>query len=74
MVEKQVLHYYFDQAKEMFKSQNLDKARDYLDMMLVYVARKREDGYSPEEELEGVKITLWIDRAWQHLEKWNLML
>lgn len=75
IIEKQILHHYFSQAKEMFKQGETDKARDYLDMILFHVALKKEkNGFKGEDLVEGVKINLWIDRAWQTLEKWNLLL
>jgi hypothetical protein len=73
-IEKQILHHYFDQAKIMFKQGKTDEARDYLDMMLMHVALKRGNGSNIDEKIEDIPIGLWIDRAWQHLEKWNLML
>ena len=43
-IEKQVLHYCFDKAKEFIKLGERDKARDYCDMGIAYVAGKKENG------------------------------
>jgi len=39
--EKQTLHYCFSKAKEMLKLDNKNKARDYADMGIAFVANKR---------------------------------
>ena len=44
--EKQTLHYCFSQAKEMLKLNNKNKARDYADMGIAFVANKRSKGYN----------------------------
>ena len=43
-VERQVLHYCLDKAKEFIKLGERDKARDYCDMGIAYVAGKKENG------------------------------
>lgn len=73
-IEKQVLHHCFDKAKEFYKLGELDKARDYCDMGIGYVATKKEDGWDGEDLIEGVKINLWLERFWMKLENWGLML
>ena len=45
-VEKQVLHHCLDKAKEFYKLGERDKARDYCDMGIAYVAGKKENGAS----------------------------
>ena len=74
VIERQTLHYCFDQAKEMFKLGKQDKARDYCDMGIAYVAQKKEDGASGEDLIENVKINLWLERFWMLLENNKLML
>ena len=73
-VEKQVLHYCLDQAKSFYKLGERDKARDYCDMGIAYVAGKKETGMDGEELLEDVKINLWLERFWMFLENKQLML
>jgi len=73
-IKRQVLHNCFDKAKEFRKLGDNDKARDYLDMGIAYVAGKKENGMDGEELLEDVKINLWLERFWMKLENWNLML
>ena len=51
-----------------------DKARDYCDMGIGFVAAKKEDGADGEDLIEGVKINLWLERFWMFLENKNLML
>ena len=42
-IERQLLHNCFDKAKEYFKEGNRDKARDYCDMGIAYVASKKAE-------------------------------
>ncbi len=72
--KKQVLHYCLDQAKEFIKLGERNKARDYCDMGIAYVAGKKENGMDGEELIEDVKINLWLERFWVFLENKNLML
>ena len=72
--KKQILTYCYGRARKFHKSGNLDKARDYCDMGIAYCAIKKQEGMDGEELIEGIKINLWLDRFWQHLEKWGLML
>ena len=72
--KKQVLHYCFDQAKEFIKLGDRDKARDYCDMGIAYVAGKKEDGMTGDELIDDVRINLWLERFWMFLENKNLML
>jgi len=73
--EKQVLHHCFAQAKEQFKLGNRDKSRDYADMGIAYVAGKKEkEGYGAKDLIEDVRVELWLERFWMHLENKNLML
>ena len=52
-----------------------DKARDYCDMGIAYVARvKKKMEWKLEELIENVKINLWLERFWMFLENKNLML
>ena len=51
-----------------------NKARDYCDMGIAYVAGKKENGMSGDDLIEDVKINLWLERFWMFLENKNLML
>ena len=74
IIEKQILHTCFDKAKLNLETGNPDKARDYLDMMIGYVAAKRSNGLKAKDKIEGVRVELWFERAWMTLENNNLML
>ena len=74
MREKSVLHHCFAKAKEMYSEGNKDKARDYCDMGIAYVAGKKLDGASGDDLIEDVRINLWLERFWMFLENKNLML
>ena len=41
-IEKQILHYCLDKAKEFHKLGEPNKARDYCDMGIAYVAVRRK--------------------------------
>ena len=73
-IKRQVLHYCLDQAKEMYKSGDKDKSRDYCDMGIAYVREKRIDGYDATDLIEDVRVELWLERFWMFLENKNLML
>ena len=73
-IEKQNLHYCLDKAKELIKLGERDKARDYCDMGIAYVAGKKLNGASGEDLIEDVRINLWLERFWMFLENKNLML
>ena len=73
-VKRQVLHYCLDQAKSFYKLGEHDKARDYCDMGIGYVANKKEQGFEGEDLIEDVRINLWLERFWMFLENKNLML
>jgi hypothetical protein len=73
-IERQVLHHCLDKAKEFYKLGDNDKARDYCDMGIGYVATKKESGWDGEDLIENVKINLWLERFWMFLENKNLML
>jgi len=74
VIEKQVLHHCLAQAKESFKLGDKDKARDYCDMGIAYVAGKRSEGADAKDEIEDVRVELWLERFWMFLENKNLML
>ena len=73
-IERQVLHYCFDKAKEFIKLGDRDKARDYCDMGIAYVAGKREKGLGAKDLIENVRVELWLERFWMFLENKKLML
>lgn len=73
-VKKQVLHHCLSQAKLMFKQGNRNKARDYADMGIAYVAQKRSEGYKATDTIEEVRVELWLERFWMFLENKGLLL
>ena len=73
-IKKQVLHNCLEQAKLMMASNQPDKARDYCDMGIGFVASKRENGYGAKDLIEDVRVVLWLERFWMYLENNKLML
>ena len=74
-VKKQVLHHCFNQAKEQYKLGNKDKSRDYADMGIAFIAGKKfNEGFGAKDLIEDVRVELWLERFWMHLENKNLML
>ena len=73
-IKRQVLHHCLDQAKEMFKVGEQDKASDYCDMRIAHVAEKRIEGYDAKDLIENVRVELWLERFWMFLENKNLLL
>ena len=51
-----------------------DDARKALEEGDVKVADARGDGFEVDDELDGVRIGLWLERFWYFLENNNLML
>lgn len=74
VVERQVLHHCFDKAKEYYKLGEKNKARDYCDMGIAYVAGKRSEGVDAKDEIEGIRVELWLERFWMFLENKGLLL
>ena len=64
----------FKKAKQYYKNGESDKARDYCDMGIAYVAGKKENGYSGDDLIEDVTVNLWLERFWMFLENKKLML
>ena len=73
-IKKQVLTHCLAQAKEFYKLGDQDKARDYCDMGIGFVAAKKANGWDGEDLIEDVKINLWLERFWMFLENKNLLL
>ena len=73
-LQRQVLHNCFASAKENFKNGNRDKARDFIDYGIGFVAAKRRAGYKIDDTIEDVRVGLWLERFWNFLENNNLML
>ena len=73
--DKGLLHRTFAEARECVKTNNQDRARDLFDFMIFHVANERwENDIQAEEKLEGVKVGVWLERAWYGLENNNLLL
>ena len=64
----------YEQAREALKAGNLNKARDLADYGIVKVAEARDEGLDVDDELDDVRIGLWLERFWYFLENNNLML
>tara|TARA_A100001201_G_C4026241_1_gene182091 strand:+ start:398 stop:643 length:246 start_codon:yes stop_codon:yes gene_type:complete len=68
------LHHCFSKAKMLLERGDRNRARDYCDMGIGYVALQKEKGMDGEELIENVKINLWLERFWMFLENNKLML
>ena len=64
----------YEQAREALKAGDRDKARDLADYGIVKVAEARDEGLDVDDELDDVRIGLWLERFWYFLENNNLML
>ena len=64
----------YAQAREVLKQGRVDEARDLADYGIVMAAEAQEEGLGMDDELEGVRIGLWLERFWYFLENNNLML
>lgn len=73
--EKGVLHKSFTAAREAVKVGDNDKARDLFDFMIYTIAHERwENDAQVKDEIEGVRIGIWLERAWYGLENNDLLL
>jgi hypothetical protein len=43
-------------------------------MGIAFIREKRSEGFKAKDELEGVRVELWLERFWMFLENKNLML
>jgi hypothetical protein len=73
-MEKQILHTYLFKAKQAYRNNNLEFARDFCDLGILYLSSKRNEGYTPEDLIEGIKLDLWLSRFWCFLEDKGLLL
>lgn len=64
----------YEQARTALEEGDKDKARDLADFGIVKVASARGEGLGVDDELDGVRIGLWLERFWYFLENNNLML
>ena len=65
----------FYKAKELIKEGKRDEARDILDACIAIVAEvKYTNNKTEEDELEGVRIGVWLKRFWNTLENNDLLL
>lgn len=66
----------YEQARELIKEGELDKARDIADYCIAVIGTERlENRATAEDTLDGVHIGLWLERFWINiLEKNGLML
>ena len=69
-----LLHTTYNQARECVTT-NPERARDLFDFIIYQIANRRyEDDIQVDEELEGVRVGVWLERAWYGLENNNLLL
>ena len=64
----------YAQAREVLKEGRVDEARDLADFGIVMAAQAQEEGLTMDDEIEGVRIGLWLERFWYFLENNNLLL
>ena len=64
----------YAQAREVLKEGRVDEVRDLADFGIVMAAQAQEEGLTMDDELEGVRIGLWLERFWYFLENNNLLL
>jgi hypothetical protein len=64
----------YDDARKALEEGDREKARDLADFGIVKVADARGNGFEVDDELDGVRIGLWLERFWYFLENNNLML
>ena len=64
----------YAQAREVLKEGRVDEARDLADYGIVMATEAQEEGLTMDDEIEGVRIGLWLERFWYFLENNNLLL
>lgn len=73
-MERQILHHFYYQAKEMLQRGDKDKSREYCDKGIVLVATQKQHGAKHDDLIEGIKVDLWIERFWGFRENNGLSL
>lgn len=75
MVNEIGLKEIFKAAKQSHKQGNIEQARDIADFAIRRIAEGKELGFLQDgDEIEGVRIDLWLTRFWVFLENNNLLL
>ena len=69
-----IYYNFFLSNKHILEKGDKNRARDYCDMGIGYVALKKEKGFDGEDLLENVKINLWLERFWMLLDNNKLLL
>lgn len=65
----------FEQAKKAISNNQLDQARDLLDLGIATVANYYLlDKKSPKDKVEKTTLDIWMERFWYQLELNNLIL
>jgi len=65
----------FKVAKQFLKQGNTEQARDAADFAIRRIAEGKElELFQDDDEIEGIKIDLWLTRFWVFLENNNLLL
>tara|TARA_R110000751_G_scaffold231960_1_gene333151 strand:- start:627 stop:860 length:234 start_codon:yes stop_codon:yes gene_type:complete len=72
---KGLLHKTFAAARVAAKLGDKDKARDLFDFMIYTIAHERwENDVQVTDEMEDVRVGVWLERAWYGLENNDLLL
>ena len=60
-------------AQTLLSENRLEEADDVLMALIWKIADYTMDGYNDEYKIEGVKKSVWYERAWVELEKAGLL-
>lgn len=74
MKDKPIVTDTYKKARQALKEGDKDLARDLFDFGLMVVAKERYEGKSIDDLIEGIKISLWLERFWYGLENNDLLL
>lgn len=70
---KNRVHEIWLKANEELKDNKLEDCDDTLMGLILYLAQLTEQGTPGSTKIEGVKLDIWKDRAWQLLENAGLL-
>lgn len=70
MKDKKPITVIWKKAKRYTEEQNKDKALPLLETMIIYLSKLTLSGIS---SIEGLKVDLWKERAWQGIETLGLL-
>tara|TARA_R110000868_G_scaffold140437_2_gene355994 strand:- start:2792 stop:3049 length:258 start_codon:yes stop_codon:yes gene_type:complete len=58
------------EARELIKTEQLEKAEQILDKGILLLTQSTIDGYGDKDLLEGVKMEVWKERFWVTTENY----